>query len=193
MDHYIFNTLTAINRFMDGFFFGFSFVTIWAMIITLLKPLELLTRFINRSIDIAKIVALAYLLYYFISTIYYFSSDANIMFNERATGPYAWAYWAMLLRPFIFCGLIQLFWLYKFKAKTAYALLLLIIIGITVSLSGSAFERFVILVSSYHRDYAPQLETNIFIILIWHILKNSILYSAIVLMSLALFKDKSHH
>jgi molybdopterin-containing oxidoreductase family membrane subunit len=68
-------------------------------------------------------------------------------FLNRAMGPYAWAYWIM-----VGCNVVvpQLFW-FK-KARTNVALLFVASILVNV---GMWFERFVIVVTSLHRDFLP--------------------------------------
>ncbi len=68
-------------------------------------------------------------------------------FLNRATGPYWWAYWIMM-----FCNLTlpQLFWIKSFRRK----IWLMFLISITTNI-GMWFERFVITVTSLHRDYLP--------------------------------------
>jgi Ni/Fe-hydrogenase subunit HybB-like protein len=68
-------------------------------------------------------------------------------FINRATGPYAWAYWTM-----ISCNVIspQLFWFKKMRTN----LVALFIISVFVNI-GMWFERFVIIVTSLHRDFLP--------------------------------------
>jgi hypothetical protein len=68
-------------------------------------------------------------------------------FLNRAFGPYAWAYWIM-----VSCNVIspQLFW-FK-KARTSIPILFTVSIVINI---GMWFERFVIIVTSLHRDFLP--------------------------------------
>jgi molybdopterin-containing oxidoreductase family membrane subunit len=68
-------------------------------------------------------------------------------FLNRAGGPYAWAYWTM-----ISCNVIspQIFW-FK-KARTSIPILFTLSIVINI---GMWFERFVIIVTSLHRDFLP--------------------------------------
>ncbi len=68
-------------------------------------------------------------------------------FLNRALGPYAWAYWIMVT-----CNVIspQLFW-FK-KARTSIPILFVVSIVINI---GMWFERFVIIVTSLHRDFLP--------------------------------------
>ena len=69
-------------------------------------------------------------------------------FINRAVGPYAVMYWIMLLSALIlpFTLFIQ-----KIAAKFWYVLLVAFCIKI-----GVYFERFVIIVTSYHRDYLTE-------------------------------------
>ncbi|MEZ4702472.1 MAG: NrfD/PsrC family molybdoenzyme membrane anchor subunit [Rhodothermales bacterium] len=68
-------------------------------------------------------------------------------FINRATGPYAWAYWTMMS-----CNLLfpQFFWVKKLRKSIPFMFLTSIIVNI-----GMWFERFVITVISLHRDYMP--------------------------------------
>jgi molybdopterin-containing oxidoreductase family membrane subunit len=66
-------------------------------------------------------------------------------FINRATGPYWWAYWIMIT-----CNVVssQLLWIKKLRRNLVFTFFLSIIINI-----GMWFERFVIIVTSLHRDY----------------------------------------
>jgi len=68
-------------------------------------------------------------------------------FQNRAFGPYWWAYWIM-----ISCNVItpQFFWVKKWRTNVVFVWILSIFVNI-----GMWFERFVIVVSSLHRDYIP--------------------------------------
>ncbi len=68
-------------------------------------------------------------------------------FLNRATGPYAWAYWIMMT-----CNVIspQLFWFKKIRTSLIATFVLSIVVNI-----GMWFERFVIIVTSLHRDFLP--------------------------------------
>ncbi|GEC78313.1 hypothetical protein [Flavobacterium aquatile] len=69
-------------------------------------------------------------------------------FTNRATGSYWFASWLMLIAAVVmpFTLLFK-----KLASKFLYVLLISILLKI-----GSYFERFVILVTSLHRDYTPQ-------------------------------------
>ena len=68
-------------------------------------------------------------------------------FLNRATGPYWWAYAIMMT-----CNVItpQLFWFKKIRRNLTITFIVSIFINI-----GMWFERFVIVVTSLHRDYLP--------------------------------------
>jgi hypothetical protein len=69
-------------------------------------------------------------------------------FINRATGPYAWAYWIMF-----FGALILPLTLFISKLASKFWYVLLVAFGMK---SGMYFERFVIIVTSFHRDYLPK-------------------------------------
>lgn len=71
----------------------------------------------------------------------------SFVFLNRAFGPYAWAYWIM-----VSCNVItpQLFWFRKLRRSVPVMFVISIFVNI-----GMWFERFVIVVSSLHRDYLP--------------------------------------
>jgi molybdopterin-containing oxidoreductase family membrane subunit len=68
-------------------------------------------------------------------------------FINRATGPYWWAYWSMMT-----CNVItpQLFWFRKIRRSVVATFIISIFVNI-----GMWFERFVIIVTSLHRDFLP--------------------------------------
>ena len=68
-------------------------------------------------------------------------------FLNRATGPYWWAYWSMMT-----CNVFspQLMWSKKLRTNLVFTFMISIVVNI-----GMWFERFVIIVTSLHRDYLP--------------------------------------
>jgi len=72
-------------------------------------------------------------------------------FLNRATGPYWWAYAIMMT-----CNVLtpQLYWITKIRTSFVVTFILSIFINI-----GMWFERFVIIVTSLHRDYLPSAWT----------------------------------
>ena len=92
------------------------------------------------------IVGYAYGMEFFIAW-YSGSLYEGYAFLNRAGGPYAWAYWIMVSCNVIFP---QLFWFKRIRTTVATTFVITILINI-----GMWFERFVIVVSSLHRDYLP--------------------------------------
>ncbi|MEM0938245.1 MAG: NrfD/PsrC family molybdoenzyme membrane anchor subunit [Bacteroidota bacterium] len=93
-----------------------------------------------------SIVGIAYITEFFIA--WYSGVEAEqYAFINRATGPYWWAYWSMMT-----CNVIspQLFWFKKIRTNLAATFIISIIVNI-----GMWFERFVIIVTSLHRDFLP--------------------------------------
>src|SRR5574338_661077 len=130
----------------------------FGMVLTLLLPLRWLFRLEHiitmRHLDyMAKImlvtgsmVGFAYATEFF--TAWYSGNPYEIFtFLNRASGPYYWAYWTMIT-----CNVIspQIFW-FK-KARTSIPILFVLSIVINI---GMWFERFVIIVTSLHRDFLP--------------------------------------
>ena len=69
------------------------------------------------------------------------------MMLNRMTGPYAFFYWSLIA---INAAMIQLFWFRKVRDNVA----LLFILSLFVNL-GMWLERFIIIVTSLHRDFLP--------------------------------------
>ncbi len=93
-----------------------------------------------------SIVGLAYMTEFFIA--WYSGSQYELfIFKNRMGGPFAWAYWTMFS-----CNVIapQLFWFRKVRNN----LLLIFLLSLVVNV-GMWFERFVIIVTSLHRDFLP--------------------------------------
>ena len=68
-------------------------------------------------------------------------------FLNRSTGPYWWSYWGMMT-----CNVVspQLFWIKKLRRNIVFTFFMSIFINV-----GMWFERFVIIVTSTHRDFIP--------------------------------------
>ncbi|MCC6646886.1 MAG: polysulfide reductase NrfD [Polyangiaceae bacterium] len=93
-----------------------------------------------------SMVGYAYMMEFFIAW-YSGSEYERFTFINRAFGPYAWAYWTM-----ISCNVLspQLFWFKKLRTNVKVSFVISIFVNI-----GMWFERFVITVTSLHRDYLP--------------------------------------
>ena len=92
------------------------------------------------------IVGYAYACEFFIAW-YSGSPFEQFTFINRAFGPYWWAYWIM-----VSCNVLipQLFWIRKFRRSVPVMFVLSLYVNI-----GMWFERYVIIVTSLHRDFLP--------------------------------------
>jgi Ni/Fe-hydrogenase subunit HybB-like protein len=128
----------------------------------LVMTLMLITRAVFRMFDIVTMthlelmnkimlatgmmVGYAYAMEFFIA--WYSGNEYEwYVFKNRAFGPYWWAYWTMVT-----CNVIspQLFWFKKLRTSIPVMFAVSIFINI-----GMWFERFVIIVTSLHRDFLP--------------------------------------
>ncbi|MGB2716103.1 MAG: NrfD/PsrC family molybdoenzyme membrane anchor subunit [Vicinamibacterales bacterium] len=75
------------------------------------------------------------------------NSYEKYMMHNRTTGPYGWVYWLL-----IFCNGItpQSLWFKRLRTNTAWLFLVAFIVSV-----GMWLERFVIIVTSLHRDFLP--------------------------------------
>lgn len=93
-----------------------------------------------------SLVGIAYTTEFFIA---WYSGNHFEMFAfiNRAFGPYWWSYWAMFT-----CNVVtpQLFWFKKIRTNMVATFVLSLFVNV-----GMWFERFVIIVTSLHRDYLP--------------------------------------
>jgi len=107
------------------------------------KHLENMAKIILAT---GSMVGYAYGMEFFIA--YYGGNPyEKYVFLNRATGPYAWAYWTM-----VSCNVISphIFWFKWCRNNMA----VLFVVSIFVNI-GMWFERFVIVASSLHRDFLP--------------------------------------
>jgi molybdopterin-containing oxidoreductase family membrane subunit len=107
-----------------------------------------------------SVVGIAYITEFFIAWYSQVPYETYCFFN-RATGQYWWAYWAMMT-----CNVIspQMVWIKKVRTSITMTFILSIIVNI-----GMWFERFVIIVTSLHRDYLPS-SWNYFTPTMWDIM-----------------------
>lgn len=139
--------------FVSGAIFSGFAMVLTLMIITR-KTLNLETYITVNHVEsmnkiiiaTGSIVGVAYLTELFMA---WYSGNIyeQYAFLNRATGPYAWAYWIMMT-----CNVIspQLLWFRKLRRNLTFTFILSIFINI-----GMWFERFVIVVISLHRDFLP--------------------------------------
>ena len=118
----------------------------WAMRLEDYITIQHLDNMCKVTLLTGSIVGLAYLTEWFIG---YYSGNPyeRYMIINRALGPYAWAFWTMVI-----CNMFipQLFW-FK-RARTSIPIIFILSLLVNV---GMWFERFVIIVTSLHRDYLP--------------------------------------
>ena len=74
--------------------------------------------------------------------------DSELVMYSRVSGPYLWAYWTMMMSSLLPLTL--------FNNRLASSGLFILLVSILMKI-GLYFERFVIIVTSLHRDY---LEMN---------------------------------
>jgi molybdopterin-containing oxidoreductase family membrane subunit len=108
-----------------------------------IQHIELMNKIIILT---GSIVGVAYLTEFFMAW-YSGVQYESYAFMNRAFGPYWWAYWSMMT-----CNVIspQLFWFKKIRTSITATFILSIVVNI-----GMWFERFVIIVTSLHRDFLP--------------------------------------
>ncbi|MCB2194561.1 MAG: polysulfide reductase NrfD [Bacteroidetes bacterium] len=131
-----------------------------------INHIELMNKIIILT---GSIVGIAYLTELFMA--WYSGVEYELFaFINRATGPYWWAYWIMMT-----CNVVspQLFWFKKLRRSVGFTFFMSIVINI-----GMWFERFVIIVTSLHRDYLPSS---------WEMYKPSIVEIAIFVGTLGIF------
>ncbi len=129
-----------------------------AMVLTLVivaRKVMNLENFITlRHVDVmcklviltSCIVALAYGTEVFLAQ-YSSNPYEKFAFLNRAFGPFAWAFWTM-----ISCNVLipQLLWFRRVRTNVAVVFVISLLINV-----GMWLERFVIIVTSLHRDYLP--------------------------------------
>jgi Ni/Fe-hydrogenase subunit HybB-like protein len=130
----------------------------FGMVLTLLVPLRKICKLEDiitvRHVELmckvtlatGSIVGYAYGMEFFIAW-YSGNPYERYAFINRAFGPYAWAYWIM-----ISCNVItpQFFWFKRIRTNMIIVFILSIFVNI-----GMWFERFVIVVTSLHREFLP--------------------------------------
>jgi Ni/Fe-hydrogenase subunit HybB-like protein len=130
----------------------------FAMVVTLLVIMRKVFRLeeyvtlhhlenMNKIILVTgMMVGYAYATEFFIA-MYSGNQFEKFTFINRATGPFAWAYWIM-----VSCNVIvpQLFWFKRFRRSIPVMFAISILVNV-----GMWFERFTIIVTSLHRDFLP--------------------------------------
>ena len=133
-------------------FSGFAMVLTLLIIVRKVLNIEHLIT-INHLENMCKVivatgmmVGLAYSTEFLIAW-YSGSNYEGFTFVNRAKGPYAWAYWTM-----VSCNVLspQVFWFKKMRTSVPVIFVMSLVVNV-----GMWFERFVIIVTSLHRDYLP--------------------------------------
>ena len=130
----------------------------FAMVITLAVPLRAVFKlhdFITqRHMDnMAKVMLATGLVVAYgygieIFTAWYSGNDfEEFMIHNRMTGPYWWSFWGLML-----CNVVMPQFLWSARVRKNMAFLMVIAMFVNV---GMWLERFVIIVTSLHRDYLP--------------------------------------
>ncbi|MCB9336089.1 MAG: polysulfide reductase NrfD [Flavobacteriales bacterium] len=133
-------------------FSGFAMVQTLMLIVRKVMHLEQYVtikhiEYMNIIIIVTgSIVGVAYLTELFVSW-YSGVEYESYAFINRFSGPYWWSYWAMMT-----CNVVSphLFWVKKWRTNLTFTFIMSIVVNI-----GMWFERFVIIVTSVHRDYVP--------------------------------------
>ncbi len=112
------------------------------------RHLQLMCRVLQLT---GLMVAVAYSTEFFMAW-YSGNQYERFVFINRATGPFAWAFWMMVCCN---VGLPQLLWIRRLKENVAFLFCMSIVVNI-----GMWFERFVIITTSIHRDFLPSSWAN---------------------------------
>jgi molybdopterin-containing oxidoreductase family membrane subunit len=129
-----------------------------AMVLTLMIVARRLMRLENyitlRHLDAmcklviatSGIVGIAYTTEFF-TALYSGNQYEQFVFVNRAMGPFAWAYWTM-----VSCNVIvpQLLWFRRVRRSVTMIFIISLLVNV-----GMWFERFIIIVTSLHRDFLP--------------------------------------
>jgi molybdopterin-containing oxidoreductase family membrane subunit len=129
-----------------------------AMVITLIVPLRILcglkdvvtTRHLENmcKLILATGMLLGYGYLLELGNAWYSGNGfEEYVFSNRMRGPFAWCYWTMMT-----CNVIapKVFWFRWFRTTPWAMFFIAILVNV-----GMWFERFVIVVTSLHRDYLP--------------------------------------
>jgi len=144
----IFPPYFVAGAIFSGFAMVVTLLTVarWSLHLQHLITTKHLENMCKVMLATGMIVGYAYATEFFIAW-YSGNRYEQFAFINRATGPYWWAYWSMVT-----CNVItpQIFWFKKARESVAIMFIASIFINI-----GMWFERFVIIVTSLHRDYLP--------------------------------------
>jgi len=140
--------------FVAGAIFSGMSMVLTLMIIarTVMPPLRdyITLRHIDAMAKLVLVTSLMVGLAYateFFTAFYGGNRYEEFAFLNRATGPFAFGYWIMVL-----CNVIapQFYWSQRLRRNIVVVFIISILVNI-----GMWFERFIIIVTSLHRDYIP--------------------------------------
>jgi molybdopterin-containing oxidoreductase family membrane subunit len=131
---------------------GFAMVLVLAIPIRKVYGLEgmITMRHLQNAAKVMLATGLIVGYGYFFETfiaMYSGSTYERFMIHNRWFGPYAWAYWSLILFNIL---IPQVLWWPKIRTNTAWLFFISLVV-----LVGMWLERFVIIVTSLHRDYLP--------------------------------------
>ena len=109
-------------------------------------PMRYLNNMANVMLVTGQMVAYGYLIEAFMA---WYSGDEfeEYMMHNRAFGPYGWVFWALMLLNVV---IPQVLWSRRIRTNTVSLFLVAFAINI-----GMWVERFVIIITSLHRDFTP--------------------------------------
>ena len=139
--------------FVSGAVFS-GFAMVQTLLLVMRKTMKLESYITIKHIEYmniviivtGSIVGVAYITEFFISW-YSGVEYESYAFLNRATGKYWWAYTIMMTANVVSP---QLFWFKKIRTSLVATFILALVVN-----TGMWFERFVIIVTSVHRDYLP--------------------------------------
>ncbi|HEV3484717.1 MAG TPA: NrfD/PsrC family molybdoenzyme membrane anchor subunit, partial [Vicinamibacterales bacterium] len=130
----------------------------FAMVLTLAIPLRrmygledfITMRHLENMAKVTLVTGLIVVYGYAMEAFFgWYSANAyeKYMIFNRMTGPYAWSYWML-----IFCnGIVpQTLWIKRLRTNTTWLFIMALVVSV-----GMWLERFVIIVTSLHRDFLP--------------------------------------
>lgn len=159
--------MALLNQLIQYLLIGFGifvFVTSFASFKSE-KSNEMIDNLTESAAIVVRLAAIGYLLIWLVYLYENFQSEEEYRSTmNRATGPYWFGYW---IYP-VCCGVFpQLLWVSKVRRTTAmrFAIASLLLFALGIS-------RFVILVTSFHRDYVPArwtTTTDFFFVYDWFV------------------------
>lgn len=139
----------------------------------------------KKALNVISWIILIYtivmIIYSIIGIIFYYNEFA---FINRATGPYKLFFWFMFLSANVFPFTL---FIKKFRTKFLYVLAVAFFMKI-----GAYFERFVIITTSLHRDYAEGHEFSDLFFLLSILMLQGFLLAIILLGILEIVERKNH-